>query len=161
MIFIDFVGSPSRKSAKNHEKIKNERVNTDFWRIHKNRRFEEGFWFFPHFSAFSWTPVQQKSGKIRKNQKSLPKSSKNRLHLHEIIGIREESRKKSTSKCHEMIEMRESIAKFLRKSGHQKLLVTNKHNWKCSCWSAKNAIKSCWSLINIIENAAAGRQKVR
>ena len=135
MIFIDFVGSPSRKSAKNHEKIKNERVNADFWRIHKNRRFEEGFWFFPHFSAFSWIPVQQKSEKIWKHQKSLPNSLKSRLHLHEIIEIREETRKKSTSKCHEIIEMKEGVENLCEKT----------------------LTKSCWSLLFIIENAAAGQ----
>ena len=150
-----------KKIDKNHEKIKNERVNADFWRIHKNRRFEEGFWFFAHFFTFSWAPVQQKSEKIRKYQKSLPKSSKNRLHFHEIIGIREESRKKSTSKCHEIIEMKGGVDNLCAKNLHKKLPVSICYNWKRSCRSAKNAIKSCRSVFVITENAAAGRQKMR
>ena len=146
-----------KKIDKNHEKIKNERVNADFWRIHKNRRFEEGFWFFANFFTFSWAPVQQKSEKIRKYQKSLPKSSKNRLHFHEIIGIREESRKKSTSKCHEIIEMKGGVDNLCAKNLHKKLPVSICYNWKRSCRSAKNAINSCRSVFIINENAAAGQ----
>ena len=47
--FTDFVGWASRKSKKNHEKMKIYRVNADFWRISKNRRLLCRFSFFRDF----------------------------------------------------------------------------------------------------------------